>query len=157
MPTHTEKRVLPYRPDQMYDLVRSVESYPKFLPWCRALRIRQREVDSDGCELVLADMVIGFKVFREQFTSVIGAKPATKSHPARIDVTYTEGPFKFLNNYWIFKPHLKGVEIDFFVDFEFSSKILEKAIGLVFNEAVQKMVDAFEGRAAQMYTKTDCL
>jgi len=147
---HAEKRVLPYTPEQLFDLVRDVERYPEFLPWCQALRVRKRVPEGDG-ELVLADMVIGFKIFRERFTSRVLAKPATNDAPARIDVTYTEGPFKFLNNHWVFQPTDGGTEIDFFVDFEFSSRILEKAIGLVFNEAVQKMVNAFEARARNIY------
>lgn len=153
MPMHAEKRVLPYTPEQLFELVRDVERYPEFLPWCQALRVRRREQTPDG-ELVLADMVIGFKVFRERFTSRILAMPAGRGDGApRIDVTYTEGPFKFLNNHWVFNPVDAGAEIDFFVDFEFSSRILEKAIGLVFNEAVRKMVNAFETRATQVYGK----
>jgi coenzyme Q-binding protein COQ10 len=150
MPMHAEKRVLPYTPEQLYDLVRDVESYPEFLPWCQALRVRKRQPEGGG-ELVIADMVIGFKIFRERFTSRVLAVPASPGAAARIDVTYTEGPFKFLNNHWVFEPTDGGTEIDFFVDFEFSSRILEKAIGLVFNEAVQKMVNAFEGRAHDIY------
>jgi coenzyme Q-binding protein COQ10 len=147
---HAEKRVLPYTPEQLYELVRDVERYPEFLPWCQALRVRRREPAGDG-ELVLADMVIGFKVFRERFTSRVLATPATPGRAPRIDVAYTEGPFKFLNNHWVFNALPEGTEIDFFVDFEFNSRILEKAIGLVFNEAVQKMVNAFEARARQVY------
>jgi coenzyme Q-binding protein COQ10 len=150
MPMHAEKRVLPYTPEQLYELVRDVERYPEFLPWCQALRVRRREPAGDG-ELVLADMVIGFKVFRERFTSRVLATPATPGRAPRIDVAYTEGPFKFLNNHWVFNALPEGTEIDFFVDFEFNSRILEKAIGLVFNEAVQKMVNAFEARARQVY------
>ncbi|MEK9753392.1 MAG: type II toxin-antitoxin system RatA family toxin [Rhodospirillaceae bacterium] len=150
MPMHAEKRVLPYTPEQLYELVRDVERYPEFLPWCQALRVRRREPAGDG-ELVLADMVIGFKVFRERFTSRVVATPATPGRAPRIDVAYTEGPFKFLNNHWVFNALPEGTEIDFFVDFEFNSRILEKAIGLVFNEAVQKMVNAFEARARQVY------
>lgn len=165
MPTHAEKRVLPYTPEQLFELVRDVEKYPEFLPWCQALRIRRRETVADAGagragELVLADMVIGFKVFRERFTSRVlsipahgNADDATDNRPPQIDVTYTEGPFKFLDNHWIFNRVPGGTEIDFFVDFEFNSRILEKAIGLVFNEAVRKMVNAFESRAVQVYGK----
>jgi len=147
MPTHAEKRLLPQTPEQLYQLVADVERYPEFLPWCLGVRVRKREfVDGEG-DMVLADMVIGFKVFRERFTSKVVAK-----QPNRIDVTYTDGPFKYLNNHWVFEARPGGqCEIDFYVDFEFRSIILQKAIGLVFNEAVQKMVHAFEVRARELY------
>ena len=155
MPMHAEKRVLPYTPEQLFELVRDVEKYPEFLPWCQAIRLRRREPAPDGIgELLLADMVIGFKVFRERFTSRVVSTPASAGSGPRVDVTYTEGPFKFLDNHWVFNAVRGGTEIDFFVDFEFNSRILEKAIGLVFNEAVQKMVSAFETRARHIYGAT---
>ena len=142
MPTHAEKRVLPHTPKQMFDLVADIEKYPEFLPWCVATRIRERKDN-----LVTADMVIGFKVFREKFTSTV-----TCHRPGRIDVAYTKGPFKYLNNHWIFEPHGDGeCLIDFFVDFEFRSRLMQKAIGAVFNEAVQRMISSFEKRADQLY------
>lgn len=143
MPTHAEKRPLPYTPAQLFDLVAGVEKYPEFLPWCIATRIRKREET-----LVVADMVIGFKMFRERFTSRVHLDRAAM----RIDVEYADGPFKFLANHWLFEPDGRGgTVIDFYVDFEFRSKILEKAIGVVFNEAVGRMVGAFEKRAKQLY------
>ncbi|BAI72152.1 oligoketide cyclase/lipid transport protein [Azospirillum sp. B510] len=142
MPTHAEKKVLPYTPQQMYDLVADVEKYPEFLPWCLAARIRKRE----GV-VMFADLIIGFKMVRERFTSRVEL-----NHPAcRIDVQYTDGPFQYLNNHWIFAEHGDGCCVDFFVDFEFRSKMLQKIMGLLFNEAVRRMVQAFETRAAQLY------
>jgi coenzyme Q-binding protein COQ10 len=142
MPTHAEKRLLPYTPEKLYNLVSDVEKYPDFLPWCIALRVRSREV-----KMINADMIIGFKVFREKFTTRVTLNP-----PRRIDVEYLDGPFKYLNNHWIFKPIDDGAcEIDFYVDFEFKSILLQKAIGAVFNEAVQKMINAFEARAHRIY------
>ncbi len=143
MPTHAEKRKLPFSPEQMFDLVADVEKYPQFLPWCVATRIKSRQ--SDG---VTADMVIGYKMFRERFTSVARFDRAN----LRIDVEYREGPFKYLNNHWVFEPDGKtGCAIDFYVDFEFRSQLLEKAITVVFNEAVRRMVAAFEKRAQALY------
>jgi coenzyme Q-binding protein COQ10 len=141
MPTHAEKRVLPYKPEQMYDLVADIEKYPEFLPWCLAARIRKREGN-----VVYADLIIGFKMIRERFTSRV-----TLSPPDRIDVSYTEGPFSYLNNHWIFLPTDDGCLIDFYVDFEFRSKMLQKIIGVLFNEAVRRMVTAFETRARELY------
>jgi coenzyme Q-binding protein COQ10 len=142
MPTHAEKKVLPYTPEQLFDLVADVERYPEFLPWALASRIRSREGD-----VITADLMIGFKMFRERFTSRV-----VLDRPDRIDVSYAEGPFKYLNNHWHFEPMAGGGTcIDFFVDFEFRSAILQKLIGLLFNEAVRRMVAAFEARAKQLY------
>ncbi|MCW2243347.1 type II toxin-antitoxin system RatA family toxin [Azospirillum canadense] len=142
MPTHAEKKVLPYTPEQMYRLVADVEKYPEFLPWCLAARIRRREGN-----VMFADLVIGFKMVRERFTSRVELDEAGR----RIDVQYTEGPFQYLNNHWIFTPHERGVCVDFYVDFEFRSKMLQKIMGVLFNEAVRRMVQAFETRADQLY------
>ena len=142
MPTHTDRQVLPHTPEQLFDLVRDIENYPEFLPWCVAARIHK----CDG-DVLTADMVIGFKVFREKFITRV-----TCDRPRRIDVAYFEGPFKYLNNYWIFKPYGKGeCEIEFFVDFEFRSRIMQLALGVVFNEAVQRMISAFVKRAKVLY------
>ena len=142
MPTHAEKRILPYTQDQLYTMVADVERYPDFLPWCVAARIRRRE----GL-VFFADLVIGFKMVRERFTSKVTLTPGQ-----RVDVTYTEGPFHYLNNHWVFNPQPDGsTEIDFYVDFEFRSKLLQTLIGTLFNEAVRLMVAAFERRARQLY------
>jgi coenzyme Q-binding protein COQ10 len=95
---------------------------------------------------VHADLTIGYGPFRESFTSLV-----TLDKPGRIDVRYEKGPFKYLNNHWLFIPHDKGTEVDFFVDFEFNSRILQAAIGVVFNEAVRRMVAAFHKRAIAVY------
>lgn len=126
----------------MFDLVADVERYPQFLPWCLACRIRQRL----GPNQFVADLMIGFKVFREKFTSEV-----TLGGPGRIDVAYRNGPFRYLNNHWNFSPHPTGCAIDFYIDFEFHSKTLQTLIGKLFNEAVQRMVNAFEKRAGQLY------
>ena len=143
MPTHAEQRVLPYTQEQMFALVADVERYPEFLPWCVGARIRERQPD-----LIVADLIIGFRMFRERFTSRVALDP-----PRRIDVTYTEGPFRYLNNHWAFATVPGGCRIDFFVDFEFKSRLLQKVIELLFGEAVRRMVGAFEGRTRQLYGK----
>ncbi len=143
MPTHAEKRELPYRPEQLFDLVADIERYPEFLPWCVGARVRSREDD-----LVVADLVIGFKMVRERFTSRVKLDRPN----LRIDVAYTEGPFRYLNNHWVFEPLANGhCRIDFYVDFEFRSLMLQRIIGVLFNEAVRRMVQAFENRARKLY------
>jgi coenzyme Q-binding protein COQ10 len=141
MPTHAERQIVSYRPDQLFDLVADVGKYPQFLPWCVASRVRSRS----GCELV-ADLTIGFGPFRETFASRV-----TLDRPQRVKVRYENGPFRYLNNQWEFVAHPLGCEVDFFVDFEFRSRILQAAIGVVFNEAVRRMVGAFRKRAREVY------
>lgn len=142
MPTHHEQRAMPWTAEQLYDLVADVARYPEFIPWCTAARIRRREGD-----VFWADLVIGFKVFREQFTSEVRLTPKSQ-----IDVSYTDGPFKHMRNCWKFLPQDDGTCIvDFDIDFEFKSFILQKAIGALFHEAVRRMVGAFEARARELY------
>lgn len=146
MPRHSETRVLPYTATQMYTLVGDVASYPQFLPWCAAARIRSR-VPEGAAEVMLADLVISFKVFREKFGSRVTLFEGEKS----IDTEYLDGPFKYLKSTWKFKDVEGGCEVDFFVDFEFKNAILQGVIGVVFNEAMNRIVRAFENRAAELY------
>lgn len=141
MPTHAEKQIVPYTPEQLFDLVADVDKYPRFLPWCVAARVHHREADH-----VKADLTIGFGPFRESFTSRV-----TLDRPNRVVVKYENGPFRYLNNQWDFVPRGAGTEVSFFVDFEFRSRILQAAIGVVFNEAVRRMVNAFLKRARDVY------
>ena len=142
MPRHEERKLLPYTPDQLYGLVMDIERYPEFIPWCTGLRIRRRTADA-----VISDVRIGFKGISERFTCRVRPHPELR----RIDVSYEDGPFKYLRNTWIFEDHPDGCVVDFFVDFEFKSLILNKIMGLVFTEAVKKMVGAFEARAGVLY------
>ena len=144
MPTHAEKRYLAHSSEELFSLVADIESYPEFLPWCVAARIREREGN-----IVVADLVIGFRMFRERFTSRV-----TLSEPNAIDVAYTHGPLRYLNNHWKFVPQGDGCIVDFFVDFEFRSRVLQKLIGAVFNEALSRMVNAFEERADELYGRS---
>ena len=146
MPTHSETRELPYTAQQMYDLVADVASYPDFLPWTAAARIKSRE-DKGDHEVMDADLVISFKVFRERFTSRVVLWPEAK----KIDTEYLDGPFKYMKSNWHFEDNLEGCQVHFFVDFEFKNMILQKVIGVVFNEAMQRIVRAFENRAKELY------
>ncbi|WP_296764969.1 type II toxin-antitoxin system RatA family toxin [Sediminimonas sp.] len=147
MPTHSETRKLPYSPRQMYDLVADVAAYPQFLPWCAAARVRSVTPQGDGSEVMEADLVISFKVFRERFTSRVVLWP----DDMRIDTEYLDGPFRYMKSKWTFRPAEDGCEVDFFVDFEFRNAMLQRIIGVVFNEAMQRIVRAFETRAQALY------
>jgi coenzyme Q-binding protein COQ10 len=141
MNRHTEQRVLPFTPEQLFSLVADIERYPEFLPWCVAARIRERRPDR-----VVADLMIGFKMFRERFTSRVALDP-----PRQIDVSYADGPFRYLKNHWSFLPAPGGCRIDFLVEFEFKSRLMQRVIEMLFGEAVRRMVAAFEKRARDLY------
>lgn len=141
MPTHAETKIVPHSPEQLFDLVADVGKYPQFLPWCVAAKVRSRTATEQ-----IADLTIGFGPFRESFTSRV-----TMDRANLIKVRYENGPFRYLNNQWKFQPDPRGCKVDFFVDFEFRSRLLQAAIGVVFNEAVRRMVNAFLKRAHEVY------
>lgn len=146
MPTHSEKRVLPYTARQMYALVADVEAYPEFLPWCVAVRIRSRRPEGTG-EVMDADLIVSFKVFRERF----GSRVALWPDMGKIDVEYLDGPFQYMKSNWAFEDVEGGCEVSFFVNFELKNAILRKVIGVVFGEAMNRIVRAFEKRAMELY------
>ncbi len=130
----------------MYDLVADVASYPQFLPWCAAARIRSETAIAESVVLD-ADLIISFKVFRERFGSRVTLFP----DDMKIDSEYLDGPFKYMKSNWAFENTDDGCNVIFFVDFEFKNAILQGIIGLVFNEAMQRVVRAFEARANELY------
>lgn len=142
MATRLHTHYLPYRPDQLFDLVADIKKYPEFLPWCRRARIlSQSETE------ILVDLSVGYKLFRETFRSRVHLTPKT-----RIDVEYITGPFHYLNNHWAFKDGPSGgTNIEFFIDFEFSNQLFQSVTKIVFESAFDRMLDAFEKRAKEVY------
>lgn len=141
MPRHTETRILPYTPEQLFDLVADVGSYQHFLPWVAATRIRE-----DSETEMVADLVVGFKAIKETFSSRV-----KKDRPWRIEIDYIEGPLKYLRNSWKFRAVPGGTEVDFCVDFAFRNRIFEALAGQMFDRALRRMIGAFEERAAVLY------
>jgi coenzyme Q-binding protein COQ10 len=143
MHLHRETRVLPYSPEQVFDLVADVGRYPEFLPWVIAARVRS----STPAKLV-ADLVVGFKVLRETFTSEVNL-----DRPRRIHVNYLSGPLRTLENDWQFTLADDGrsTRVDFCVQFAFRNAMFQRIAGAVFTEAFHLMVRAFERRAEQLY------
>ena len=144
MTTHQENRVIPHKPQNLYQLVADVKSYPEFLPWCLAARIK-----SNTEKRMVADLMIGFRLYRERFTSHVDLNPDTMT----ILVEYAEGPFKYLKNSWVFHDHPDGCEIEFYVDFEFKSQLFQSVVETLFSEAVKRMVRAFETRADTLFER----
>jgi coenzyme Q-binding protein COQ10 len=147
MPTHAEKRILRHTPEEVFQLVADVHRYPEFLPWCVGARVLTREETK-----LVADLTIGFKMIRETFRSDV-----TLARPGLVQVQYLDGPFRYLNNTWKLTPVPQGTEVDFFVDFEFRSRLLQAVIGTVFNEATRLMVRSFERRAMHLYGRNSAL
>lgn len=142
MPHHEERKFLPWSPEQMFDLVADVERYPEFLPWLLASRVYGRQ--EGGFQ---ADLIIGFKMFKERFTSKVSLE-----RPHAVHVEYLSGPLRYLENDWRFHAvEGGGCAIDFKVDFAFKSHLFERLVGAVFTEAVSRMVRAFELRAQVIY------
>ncbi|WP_131116759.1 type II toxin-antitoxin system RatA family toxin [Lichenihabitans psoromatis] len=152
MPTFRTSRRVRHTASDMFDLVADVEHYPLFLPLCQSLDIRRRTTLDDGREQLLADMRIGYKAIRETFTSRV-----TMDRPQmQILVEYVDGPFKRMENRWRFvdlPSGSKGPEstVEFFIDYEFKSRMFGMLMGSVFEAAFRRFAEAFEERANRVY------
>ena len=146
MPTFQTKRRVAFTPGQMFDLVADVESYPQFLPLCEGLTLRSRE-EKDSRTVLVATMTAGFKAIREEFTTRVTLLPAQQ----KVLVEYLDGPFRRLENRWIFKPVPGGCEVDFFIDYEFRNLMLGMLVGALFDKAFRRFTEAFEARARSVY------
>ncbi|MEO0399081.1 MAG: type II toxin-antitoxin system RatA family toxin [Pseudomonadota bacterium] len=160
MPRKSSEKRVPYSAAQMFDLVADVEAYPSFIPWCQALRIVSRESDGQsegddgsnagevGAERFIADMIVGFRLFREKFRSDVALDRARR----RINTTYVSGPMRSMASHWRFDDDGAGGSIvRFEIDFAFRNPLLQRAAQAVFDEAFGKMADAFVKRAHVVY------
>ena len=155
MPSFRITRWVRHSPQQMYDLVADVEHYPEFLPLCESLRVLRRQPgtgegqgEGEGTEVLVAEMGVGYKAIRERFTTRVSLDPANH----KIVAEYIDGPFRHLENRWLFKEAPNGgCAVDFFITYEFKSRTLGLLMGTMFDRAFRKFTDAFEGRANRMY------
>ncbi|MDR4306411.1 type II toxin-antitoxin system RatA family toxin [Chelatococcus sambhunathii] len=147
MPAFRTVRRVPHSPDEMFDLVADVEKYPLFLPLCEALRIRKKE-EGVARPVLVADMTIAYKIFRETFTSRVTLDRDAK----KILVEYLDGPFRHLENRWTFRPREGGgSEVEFFIEWELKSRSLAMLVGSVFDRVFRRYAEAFEQRADTVY------
>ncbi|UNE55479.1 type II toxin-antitoxin system RatA family toxin [Bartonella machadoae] len=148
MPTFAIQRQIAHSASEMFDLVSDIERYPEFLPMCEGLIIRSRQEYGEKI-LLIADMTVGYKVIRETFTTQVFLQPEKNL----IEVQYIDGPFKYLENRWAFHniENTNGCRVEFFIDYEFKSKMLGLVMGSMFDIAFHKFTDAFEMRAHQIY------
>lgn len=146
MPRHAETRHLPYTPDALFSIVANIEKYPEFLPWCVGARVKSRKQRA-GRQVEEADLMVGFKGLRQTYTSEVTLDPGDRT----IDAVQLSGPFHHLINHWHFRPAPDGgTEVDFAIDFDFRNPLLRALIHRLFGEAVERMVSAFEARAAAL-------
>jgi coenzyme Q-binding protein COQ10 len=148
MPQFTTTRRVRHAAADMFDLVADVERYPEFVPLCRELKVRKRVPEPEGVEIVVADMTVAYKLVRESFASRV-----TLDRPnLRILVEYLEGPFSHLENRWEFHPTgERSCDIEFFISYEFRSRMLGLLMGSMFDLAFRRFTVAFERRADAIY------
>lgn len=131
----------------MFDLVADIEKYPEFVPLCEHLTVRSRR-EKDGRQLVVASMGVGYRKIRETFTTQV----LLNRGELKIDVKYLDGPFKWLDNRWRFEPTgPASCDVHFFIDYEFSSRMLAVVMGAMFDAAFRRFTAAFEERARVVY------
>ncbi len=147
MPTFETIRRVRHSPEDMFALVADIERYPEFVPMCERLVVRSRR-ERQGVSLLVAEMTVGYKAISETFITQVVLKPAQM----RIDVKYVEGPFRYLDNRWVFMPvEGGGCDVEFFIDYEFKSRVLGMVMGTMFDRAFRMFTEAFEKRADAIY------
>jgi coenzyme Q-binding protein COQ10 len=147
MPSFRTTRQVRHSPLDMFELVADVERYPEFLPLCEGMRVRRRAQSDDGVETLVAEMSVGYKAIRESFTSRVTLDRTR----LRIHVEYVDGPFRYLENRWLFKPDPAGCAVEFFITYEFKSFALGLVMGAMFDKAFRRFTEAFEERADEVY------
>ena len=138
---YKERKCLFYKTENVFDIVADIESYSEFLPWCIDSSITNRRSN-----ILYAELVIGFQSFKEKYTSKVVLR-----RPHRIDIEYVSGPFKDLITYWSFEKQNKLTVVDFFIEFEFKSLVLQRIMGILFKKSAERMISAFEKRTKQIY------
>lgn len=147
MAVHRLSRILPYAPEQLFDLVGEVRAYPQFVPWITAMRVWNEHEPEAGISVCDAEAQVGFSFLTERFATRV-----RRDRPARrIEVSLIRGPFRRLTNRWEFHPHPHGTRLEFFIDFEFRSKLLDMMLHANFDRAVSRLIACFEDRARALY------
>lgn len=144
------KKHLPYSALQMYTLVADIESYPEFLPYCLGLKVLSTQ-SRLGKTIREAKMEVGYKLIKESFTTRVLEDPEAMS----IRSSLVSGPFSALENIWRFEdcssPNQCCIYLD--LEYEFSSKLLEKIMGAAFDRFFNQFATAFENRADMLYNQ----
>ncbi|MDZ7824423.1 MAG: type II toxin-antitoxin system RatA family toxin [Ahrensia sp.] len=150
MPKFETTRIVNHTAEHMFQLVADIEKYPQFLPLCTGLLIKQRHTRGDK-QMLIADMMVGYKSIKETFTTQVLLDDTQN----KINVSYVDGPFKYLDNRWAFVDRQDGTsEVQFFIDYEFKSKMLGLLMGSMFDRGFRMFAEAFEKRADEIYAQS---
>ena len=147
MAVHRLTRILPYRPEDLFALVGGVRAYPEFVPWISSMRVWNERETAPGVTELNAEAAVGFAMIRERFTTTV----KRDANERLIEVRLVRGPFKHLRNEWKFLPHPTGTQVEFFIEFEFRSKLLGKVLQANFDRAAHRLISCFEARAETLY------
>ena len=144
---HQVTRILPYTPEQLFELVGDVGRYPEFVPHLKSIRVWDQRSDGTGLSELKAEAAVGFALFEERFATTV----RRDRQRLIVEVGLLSGPFHHLTNRWRFVPHHSATEVDFFIDFAFRSKLLEAVLAANFQRGVDRIMNAFDERARQLY------
>ena len=144
---HHVSKLLPYTPDQLFALVGNVTAYPEFVPWITSMRTWNARTLDEGVEAVDAEAGIGFSFLKERFSTRVRRDTAGR----KIEVSLLSGPFRHLTNRWEFFEDAAGARVEFDIDFQFKSRLLETLLTANFARAVDRLMDCFETRAKALY------
>ena len=144
---HHVSKILPYTPDQLFALVGDVNAYPDFVPWITSMRTWNARRLGEGVEAVDAEAGVGFSFLKERFSTRVRRDVGDR----QIDVDLLSGPFKRLANRWRFHPDEGGTRVEFDIDFQFKSRLLEALLAANFSHAVDRLMECFEARAKALY------
>ena len=147
MAVHRVTRILPYRPEELFALVGDVRAYPEFVPWISSMRVSNERETAPGVTALDAEAQVGFAMIKERFATSV----SRDANQRLIEVKLIRGPFRHLRNEWRCLPHPAGTEVDFFIDFEFRSKLLDKLLQQHFDRAAFRLISCFEARAQALY------
>ena len=147
MAEHHVTRVLPYTPDQLFTLVGDVDAYPQFVPWITTMRVGGVRAVGEGVTTLDAEAGVGFSFLKERFSTRVTRDANTRT----IKVDLLSGPFRKLDNRWLFRPHPGGCEVVFDIAFQFKARMLDVLLKANFGYAVDKLIACFEDRARQLY------
>ena len=144
---HQVTRILPYAPEQLFEMVGDVGRYPEFVPHLKSIRVWDQRSDDTGLSTLKAEAAVGFALFEERFATTV----RRDRQRLTIDVGLLSGPFRHLTNRWRFAPHRSATEVDFLIDFAFRSRLLEAVLAANFQRGVERIINAFDDRARQLY------
>lgn len=147
MRRHALTKVLPYQPDQLFEMVGDIARYPEFVPWLTSMRTWNAQALELGVTTIDAEAGVGFSFLRERFSTRVIRDPNNK----KISVNLLHGPFRALKNDWLFRPHPNGTMVEFSIEFEFKSRLLDAFLAANMDRAIDKLIACFEARARVLY------